>query len=426
MADQASRVTPPSAEFSFDSDRVAAFLRLLERMASGEIDQLLPISPRHDALDAIAHAINVLVGELSGAGARAREAQEEKEAELRAAVASAEVRNGAILRAIPDLMFVLRRDGTYVDYHARDPKALFVPPSTFMGKNVRNVLPPPLAELIMDALERACQTDDPIVVEYELPMGEPRSFEARIVRAGADRLLSIVRDVTESKRASELNRDLARRLIARQEIERQRIARELHDDVSQRIALLNIEIDQISTQGVPEESRARLRALSAQARDVATDVHRMSYALHPSWLETLGLVAALQSLCRDVSKQRNLHVAFTKGSIPPSIDPNVSLCLYRIVQEALHNVARHSGAREARVSITCGDGHIALQISDSGIGFDPRHVRPAGLGLASMRERVAVLNGQLVINSVPGGGTQIAVHIPTIQNSERHTFGSPV
>jgi signal transduction histidine kinase len=412
MADRASRLTPPSAEFSFDSDRVAAFLRTLESMASGRIDQLLPISPRHDALDAIAHAINVLVGELSWAGARAKEAQEEKEAELRAAVARAEVRNGAILRAIPDLMFVMLRDGTYVDYHARDPKVLFVPPSTFIGRNVRDVLPPPLAELIMDALEHACKTDEPVVVEYELPMGEPRNFEARIVQAGADRLLSIVRDVTESKRASELNRDLARRLIARQEVERQRIARELHDDVSQRIALLNIEIDQISTHIGSEELRARLRTLSAQARDVATDVHLMSYALHPSWLETLGLVAALQSLCRDVSKQRNLHVAFTHRSVPPSIDANVSLCLYRIVQEALHNVARHSRAREANVSITCDDGHIALQISDSGVGFDPRHVRSAGLGLASMRERVAVLNGQLAINTVAGGGTQVAVHIP--------------
>jgi signal transduction histidine kinase len=425
MADQASRVAPHSSEFSFDSDRVAAFLRTLERMAAGQLDRRLPISPRHDALDAIAHAINVLVDELSLAGARAKEAQEEKEAELRAAVASAEVRNGAILRAIPDLMFVLLRDGTYVDYHARDPEALFVPPSTFLGKNVRDVLPPGLAELIMDALERACQTDGPIVVEYELPMDESRCFEARIVQAGADRLLSIVREVTESKRASELNRDLARRLIARQEIERQRIARELHDDVSQRIALLNIEIDQISAQVVSEESRARLRMLSAQARDVATDVHRMSYALHPSWLETLGLVAALQSLCRDMSKQRSLHVAFTHGSILPSIDPNVSLCVYRIAQEALHNVARHSGVREAHVRIACDDGHIALQISDSGIGFDPRHVRPAGLGLASMRERVAVLNGQLVINAVPGEGTQIIVHIPTIQNPERHGFGSP-
>ena len=416
MTDQASRALPHTPEFSFDSDRVAAFLRTLESMASGQVDQRLPISSRRDALDAIAHAINVLVGELSWAGARAKEAQEVKEAELRAAVARAEVRNGAILRAIPDLMFVMLRDGTYVDYHARDPKALFVPPSTFIGRNVRDVLPPPLAELIMDALERACETDDPIVVEYDLPLVEPRSFEARIVQAGADRLLSIVRDVTESKRASELNRDLARRLIAHQEVEQQRIARELHDDVSQRIALLNIEIDQITTHVVPEELRARLRALSAQARDVATDVHRMSYALHPSWLETLGLVAALQSLCRDVSKQRHLHVAFTHGSIPAAIDANVSLCLYRIVQEALHNVARHSRAREANVSITCDDGHVALQISDSGVGFDPRPVRAAGLGLASMRERVAVLNGQLAIHAVPGEGTQIIVHIPLSRN----------
>jgi signal transduction histidine kinase len=412
MADQASRVTPPATEFTFDSDRVAAFLRTLESMASGQIDLRLPISRRHDALDAIAHGINVLVGELSWAGARAKEAQEEKEAQLRAAVASAEVRNGAILRAIPDLMFVLLRDGTYVDYHARDSKLLFVPPSTFIGKKVRDVLPPSLAELMMDALERACQTDDMIVVEYELALDEPRAFEARIVQAGTDRLLSIVRDVTESKRALELNRDLARRLIVRQEIERQRIARELHDDVSQRIALLNVEIDKISTQVVSEESRARLRTLSTQVRDIANDVHHISYALHPSWLETLGLVAALQSLCRDASKQRNLQVAFTHGSIPTSVDANISLCLYRIVQEALHNVARHSDAREAQVSVTCDERRIALQIADSGVGFDPRHIRSAGMGLASMRERVAVLRGQLAINAAPGAGTRITVHIP--------------
>jgi signal transduction histidine kinase len=412
MADQASRMTPPAEEFNFDTDRVAAFLRTLESMAAGQIDQRLPISPRHDTLDAIAYAINVLVGELSWAGARAKEAQEEKEAQLRAAVASAEVRNGAMLRAIPDLMFVLLRDGTYVDYHARDPKLLFVPPNTFIGKKVRDVLPPLLADQMMDALERACQTDETIVVEYELPMDEPRVFEARIVQAGADRVLSIVRDVTESKRATELNRDLARRLIVRQEIERQRIARELHDDVSQRIALLNIEIDRIKTEAVTEESRARLRTLSAQARDIANDLHHISYALHPSWLETLGLVAALQSLCRDASKQRNLQVAFTHSSIPTSLDANISLCLYRIAQEAIHNVARHSHVRDAQVSVTCDERHIALQIADSGVGFDPRHMRSAGLGLASMRERVAVLKGRLAINAAPGAGTQITVHIP--------------
>src|SRR6187431_195074 len=152
MADDASRMTPPEANFNFDSDRVAAFLRTVESMAAGQIDQRLPISPRHDILDAIAYAINVLVGELSWAGARAKEAQEEKEAQLRAAVTSVEVHNGAILRAIPDLMFVLLRDGTYVDYHARDPQLLFVPPSAFIGRKLRDVLPTPLADLMMDAI----------------------------------------------------------------------------------------------------------------------------------------------------------------------------------------------------------------------------------------------------------------------------------
>src|SRR6476659_5640155 len=192
MADKPSRLTSSAGEFTFDSDRVAAFLKMVESMAAGELEQRLTFSPRHDALDAIAHAINVLVGELSWAGARAKEAQDEKEAQLRAAVASAEVRNGAILRAIPDLMFVMLRDGTYVDYHARDSKLLFVPPSAFIGKTVGEVLPLALAELLMDALERASQTDDPVVVEYDLPIdGESRTFEARLVHAGTDRLLSI-------------------------------------------------------------------------------------------------------------------------------------------------------------------------------------------------------------------------------------------
>ena len=318
----------------------------------------------------------------------------------------------AILRAIPDLMFILLRDGTYVDCHTRDPKALFVAPEAFIGRKVRDVLPSPLADTMMDALERACESNEPVVVEYELPMGEERSYEARIVHMGADRLLSIVRDVTELKRASALNRDLARRLISSQEAERQRIARELHDDVSQRIAAMIMEIEQIAAQVESVQSRARLRALSAQAGEIAVDLHRMSYELHPSRLRIIGLTDALESLCSDVSKQRNLQIAFTHGEMPASMDSGISLCLYRIVQEALHNVARHSHATNAEVSVTCEDGQIALRISDSGIGFDPGRLSQAGLGLVSMRERVAAHNGRLAIEAVPGSGTRITVGLP--------------
>lgn len=232
------------------------------------------------------------------------------------------------------------------------------------------------------------------------------------MQAGADRVLSIVRDVTESKRASQLNRDLARRLIASQEIERQRIARELHDDISQRIAMLSTEIDALAAQTGSEDARSRLRTLSARTADISTDLHGMSYALHPSWLKTLGLVAAVQSLCSDASKQGDLRVSFTHSSIPRTLDADVSLCVYRIVQEALHNVARHSHADQVHLSIVCTDGQLALTIADSGVGFDPARARSVGLGLDSMRERVAVLNGQLSINAARGKGTEITARIP--------------
>jgi len=318
----------------------------------------------------------------------------------------------AILTAIPDLMFILQRDGTYVDYHARDAALLFVPPSSFIGRKVRDVMPPPLGDLMMNALEDASQSVDPVVVEYELPMGKPRHYEARIVRMEADRLLSIVRDITELKQAAELNRELARRLISSQEVERQRIARELHDDISQRVAALNIELDRAAMEAGSEALRAYLRRLSAQASEIAIDVHRVSYELHPSKLRFVGLLAALDSLCGEVSKQRNLDVRFTHAAMPPVVDAAVSLCLYRIVQEALHNVARHSQARSAEVSVRGDNGEVTVQVADSGVGFDPNHVRHDGLGLVSMRERAADLNGRLTIDAAPGRGTQITVRIP--------------
>jgi signal transduction histidine kinase len=342
--------------------------------------------------------------------ARAREAQEEKAADLSAA--GAEARNIAILKALPDLIFVLRRDGTFVDYHTRDPELLFVPPSAFIGRQVGDVLPPPLGELLMNALDQAYQSDEPVVIEYELPIGERQCFEARIVRVDRDRLLSIVRDVTELKRTAELNRHLARRLISSQEVERQRIARELHDDIGQRIAALNIQIEQIAGQVESEQARARLHLLSRQAEEIASDVQRISYNLHPSKLQIIGLPAALRSLCRDVSKQGQLDVVFTACALPPSVEANLLLCLYRIVQEALHNVARHSHAQGAQVSLTYENGQITLQIADSGVGFDPGNIANAGLGLVSMRERVAALDGRLTIDAVPGGGTRITACIP--------------
>jgi len=422
MADRRPPLTS-SEPVTFDTDRVTLFLHTLERLASGQVELRLPVSPRHDALDAIAHGINTLVGELEWAHGRYRDAQEAQAAELRVAAANAQARSDALLRAIPDLMFVLGRDGTYLDYHARDRRLLFAPPDAFLGRTITDIFPPELAGMMMTALERAAMSGATVVVEYELPMDGPRFYEARIVRVDADRLLSIVRDVTESKRALEINRDLARRLLSRQEDEWQRIARELHDDISQRLALLNVELDASAAEPDADTLRMRMLRLSSQVNEIARDVHDLSYELHPSRLRSLGLVTSLRALCEEASTRLSLRVGFNHGAIP-AVDPAVSLCLFRIVQEALHNVVRHSQAHSAEVTVQCDEREITLEISDSGVGFDPADVNHAGLGLISMRERVAIVNGQLAIDAAPGGGTRVTVRIPFAPGHRHSKFAA--
>ena len=328
------------------------------------------------------------------------------------ALRRSEARNSAILRALPDLMFVQDRKGTYVDFHARDRDLLYAAPESFLGKSVADIFPAPLADRFMSAIEQACHTQEPIVIEYELLLDEPRHFEARIVPADNDRVLSIVRDVTVAKRALELNRVLAGRVIVSQEAERQRIARELHDDLSQKIALLGIDVVQMRLNLPLPEQRRQLEQLSAQVDEIAGDVHDLSHKLHPSRLHMLGLVTSVRGLCDDVSKQRGVAITFSEAGIPDRVDPNVSLCLYRITQEALHNVAKHSQSRDASVRLERDGDEIVLIIADSGVGFDPLAVEHAGLGLSSMRERASILKGDLVIEAVPAGGTLIRVRVP--------------
>ena len=221
------------------------------------------------------------------------------------------------------------------------------------------------------------------------------------------------REITESERAHELNRQLAGRLIASQEEERQRIARELHDDLSQELALLNIELDQMVRDLEAGQLRSRLRRVSQRAGAIASEVHHLSHELHPSRLRTLGLVAAIGSLCRDVAHQLSILVDFAhEGELPQPLDADLSLCIYRITQEALHNVAKHSRARKASVRLASSANDLSLYVADAGVGFDAAASCAEGLGLASMRERVSFLKGQFAIHTSPGQGTRIGVRIP--------------
>lgn len=224
-----------------------------------------------------------------------------------------------------------------------------------------------------------------------------------------------LRRAEERERTAHQMRELAGRLITAQEDERRRIARELHDDFSQRLALLSVEMDLYSHGGgtPTPHPKTSLEMMAERVRELSSEVHRLAHELHPAKLDQLGLVAAARGFCRDLSQQTGVAIHFAAEPLPAQLPPGHALCLYRLLQESLWNVARHSGAKTARVELRTESDHLQLTVADAGAGFDPVGVQArGGLGLASMRERVRLVQGELAVESSPGGGTRIFVRIP--------------
>jgi signal transduction histidine kinase len=208
---------------------------------------------------------------------------------------------------------------------------------------------------------------------------------------------------------------LAGRLIAARESERRRIARELHDNLGQKLALLCIEIGSLSalTRVVPPALAEAIACLSERAKDIVSDVHCLSRDLHPPELELLGLSQAIAGLCRDMSSRFSVRIEFRESVGRPCVAAHTALCLFRVTQEALQNVVKHSGARAATVQLTQARQTIRLHVVDDGKGFADSSNDGVGLGLLSMRERVRMAGGRIVIRSVPGQGTRVSVTLQT-------------
>jgi len=226
-------------------------------------------------------------------------------------------------------------------------------------------------------------------------------------------------DVTQRRQAESALTSLSRRLIEAQEQERTRIARELHDDIGQRLALLAMGFDQIQ-QDTPElspEVLRRMRELRRQTVDLSNDVQTMSHTLHGPNLDYLGLVATMRGLCEEFGELQRLEIDFRSQDVPP-LASETSLCLIRVLQEALQNAAKHSGVRRVEVQLKGTSDEIHLIVRDMGRGFDINAaMQGRGLGLTSMQERVRLLNGTVMIQSKPMGGTTIHVRVPVISES---------
>jgi signal transduction histidine kinase len=222
-------------------------------------------------------------------------------------------------------------------------------------------------------------------------------------------------DVTDRKLSEQSLEELSGRLITAQEEERTRIARELHDDFSQRLALQGIGLAQLWKK-VPEserEERAKVQDLLKRNQEISSDMHSLSHQLHSSKLEHVGLVPALMGLCEELSSRFKVQIKFTEHGLSSGIPKDVGLCLFRIAQEALGNVVKHSGAKEAKVELCGTRNEIRLRIVDAGFGFDPElRNENAGLGLVSMRERLRLIGGRLSVQSAPMRGTEILAEVP--------------
>ena len=272
------------------------------------------------------------------------------------------------------------------------------------------------------AVEAALHTGAPYELNLEMvrPDGTHRWVTARgeAQRDATGRIVGLrgtVQDITERKLAEEALSSVNRRLFEAQESERARIARDLHDDIGQRLALLSVALEQV--RGLQSDSSGEalscLDSLQKQTAEIMTDVQALSHELHSPRLLLLGIVAAMRGFCREVSGQKNVEVDFRSENVPANVPPDTSLCLFRVLQEAVHNAVRHSLVQHFDVHLRGTGDAVHLTVRDEGVGFDiDAASRGMGLGLTSMKERLKLVGGELVVESQPTRGTTIRARTP--------------
>lgn len=296
------------------------------------------------------------------------------------------------------------------------------------GEDPESLRPPPVGPTspVFDAREIARFRVDPST----LPAGSTIRFRspslweshrwailgiAAAVLAQAMLILRLVLLHGRSRRTEDEVRRLTGRLVTAQEEERRRLARELHDDVSQRLARLAIDVGRIERETPDGTQVEALRQVEAGLATVSEDIHVLSYRLHPSLLEDLGLVEALEVECERFSDRAGIAAGLAVCALPVDIPKDAALCLFRVAQEALRNVERHADARRVDLDLEGRDGGIALSIRDDGVGIDPGKERAkTGIGLASMRERVCSFAGAFEVESAAGRGTTVRAFVPVV------------
>jgi PAS domain S-box-containing protein len=285
---------------------------------------------------------------------------------------------------------------------------------------------------VLDALARSLTCHESFSSEYRLRRHDGIyrwMFDVAASRVNGDGsfagLIGSAIDVTDQKLAQAALKNVSGQLIEAQEKERSRIARELHDDICQRLTLLSLEIQHAMGKSDGTPPTDRMEEVWEHCSEIAGDVQALSHELHSSMLDLLGLTAAVKNFCQEFSNQQGIIVEFAHTGVPEPLPRDVSLCLFRVVQEALHNAAKHSGVDSLEVHLRGKLDGIELEVLDAGAGFNPENIQKnRGLGLISMQERVHLVRGTFAIDSKTNHGTTIRVRVPLVANINTKTVAS--
>jgi PAS domain S-box-containing protein len=282
--------------------------------------------------------------------------------------------------------------------------------------------------VVKDRLDLAFQGN---VVRFEMKYTYPEIGERDVLvtyfpiegETGIERVAGVFQDITERKQAEAALSGMARKLVEVQEQERARIARELHDDITQRLAMLAIELGQIQTKRpeLPADFLNCMQELRQRTTQISADVQALSHDLHSSNLEYLGVAAGMKNWCGEFSERKGIEIDFKSCGLLDSLPSEISLCLFRVLQEAANNAAKHAGTKRIEVHLCEEPSEIYLAIRDFGTGFDIEAARQGrGLGLTSMRERVRLVGGTISIDSKVLEGTTIHVRVPFGTDQTKH------
>ena len=352
-----------------------------------------------------------------------------KLAETAAEMSEATIR--ALLDSATQSIIVVREDGIVTLASAYTERIFGYPVKELIGKSLEILIPEESRErhrekhriyfrnienrpmgigLTLEALRR-----DGTRFPAEIGLSAFQSNEGKLA-------VAFVSDITERRQLERTSHEhamqvqaLASRLLVAQEDERRRVSRELHDQVCQQLAALAIEMGGYTAlpPSTPEERVRRIVEMQTRVVKISEATRHIAYQLHPSVLDDLGLVASLRALCNEFTTKDNIAVEFDNGAMPAEISREVASCLYRVAQESLQNIARHSGAKHASVTVNVQKDSLVLSVSDDGTGFDLKSIAgKGGLGLIGMQERARMVNGTLAITSQRRRGTRVVLTVP--------------